>query len=83
MLDDTDKALIEFVVGNREPVALDEIGVELSKLNAAGAQWPKASPQEWKRRILGLVSTGKLINNDGMVWVPKEEAQPKQLSLFD
>lgn len=74
--------LIDFIRGYREPVSLDEAAMELHSLGNAGAAWPRASVQDWRRELIKLVSDGKLTCNDGMLSVHKVETM-RQENLFE
>lgn len=74
--------LIDFIRSYREPVSLDEAAIELHSLGNAGADWPRASVQDWRRELIKFVSDGKLSCNDGVLSVPKVETM-QQGNLFE
>lgn len=84
MTDDTERALLEFVLMCRDPVTMAAVAKELRHLAKYGASWPMASEEYWVRSLEGLVSTGKLIEENGLVRVPIVGARPKQMEMvFD
>jgi hypothetical protein len=76
---DTD--IIDYIRGNREPIAIIEAAEELSQLGNLGAAWPRATPEHWTRELQRLVDAGKLLECNGILSVPKAE-QMKQGELF-
>ncbi len=76
---DTD--LIDFIRGNREPIAITEAAEELSRLGNLGAAWPRASVEHWQRELQRLVDAGKLVRCGEMLSVAKQETM-RQGELF-
>ncbi len=76
----TELDLIQFVRGI-QPVSMLDVATDLVSLAKSGAEWPKASAQNWIRELEGLVSTEKLILENGLVRVPVVGARPKQMEM--
>jgi hypothetical protein len=74
--------LIDFIRSYREPVHISVAADELAMLSKAGAGWPNASATHWQRELEQLVASGKLLECNGLLSVPKTETV-KQRTLFD
>ena len=74
--------LIDFIRSYREPVSISVAAEELAMLGKAGAGWPNASATHWQRELEQLVASGKLLECNGLLSVPKAETV-KQRTLFD
>lgn len=78
----SEQDLIDFVLGNREPLDISEAANQLVFLTSKGAMWPPATAQHWKREFEQLVSKGLLELKDGRLWAAREESLQQQ-QLFD
>lgn len=74
--------LVEFIRSYRGPVKLSEAATELHHLGNLGADWPKASFEHWIRELEQLVKSGELAEDDGFVWIKRQE-EVTQLNLFE
>jgi hypothetical protein len=74
--------LIDFIRSYREPVHISVAADELAMLGKAGAGWPNASATHWQRELEQLVASGKLLECNGLLSVPRAETV-KQRTLFD
>ena len=74
--------LVDYIRGFREPGSISVAAGELAMLGRAGAGWPNASATHWQRELEQLVASGKLLECNGLLSVPKTETV-KQRTLFD
>jgi hypothetical protein len=75
--------LLDYVKNCRIPMSRFEIADDLARLGAHGAEWPRASANQWNNAIRVAIANGELIEVDNVVRLPQEESQkPAQLSLF-
>lgn len=75
--------IIRFIASYREPTSIYQICAELETLGENGADWPRATCENWKRTITKLVDENKLtMDSSGCVWIVANSDKPKQMELF-
>lgn len=77
-------AIVEYVTNCRVPMSKWEIAGDLANLGQHGADWPRATANNWLRELENLIKDGVLVEVEGSVRVPVEvDDRPIQRSLFD